>query len=94
MRFHGVRARLAKALLAVQDRTHGGDLPPLTHSVLADMLGVRRGAVTLAAADLQRDGFLRYQRGKISILDRRRLEAEACSCYRARHQDYRRALSL
>jgi CRP-like cAMP-binding protein len=93
MRYHGVRPRLVRALLMVHDRVARDDLPLMTHSMLAKMLGVQRGSVTLAAADLQRAGYLRYQRGKISILDRPRLETEACDCYRVRLDNYRRSLA-
>jgi CRP-like cAMP-binding protein len=93
LRYHGVRPRLARALLVVHDRVARDDLPLLTHSMLAKMLGVQRGSVTLAAAELQRAGCIRYQRGKISILDRRRLETEACDCYQVRRENYRRSLA-
>ena len=93
VRYHGVRPRLVRALLMVHDCAARDDLPLLTHSMLAKMLGVQRGSVTLAAADLQRAGYIRYQRGKISILDRPRLETEACDCYGIRLKNYRRSLA-
>jgi CRP-like cAMP-binding protein len=80
-RFHRVDQRLARWLLMTHDRVRG-DRVHLTHEFLADLLGVRRVGVTTAAAGLQRRGLIEYHRGDIRILDRRRLETAACSCYR------------
>ncbi|TCO74479.1 Crp/Fnr family transcriptional regulator [Chromatocurvus halotolerans] len=88
VRFHDVGSRLARALLLAHDRVSADDLPVLTHRLLADMLGVQRGSVTIAAAKLQRRGIIRYSRGRIAILDRAGLEAVACGCYRAGIENY------
>lgn len=85
--FHEVKNRLARCLLHAQDRSESDQLP-LTHQLLADMLGVQRSAVTLAAIKFQREGVIRYSRGKISILDRKRLEASSCRCYGASVANY------
>lgn len=78
--FHHVDARLARWLLMTHDRSEG-DRFQLTHASLAAMLGVRRSAVTLAAGALQRRKIIRYSRGEINVLSRKKLEAESCSCY-------------
>lgn len=91
LHFHEVGKRLARGLLLAHDRARTNHLP-LTHQVLAEMLGVQRGAVTLAAIKLQREGIIRYSRGKISILDRDRLEASSCGCYEANVESYARLL--
>jgi len=79
-RLHSVGGRLARWLLIAADRTGRNDLP-FTHEFIAQMLGVRRAGVTVAAGMLSDAGMIGYTRGHIHILDRRGLEASACECY-------------
>ncbi|HZU43974.1 MAG TPA: Crp/Fnr family transcriptional regulator [Terriglobales bacterium] len=79
-RIHTVEERLSRWILVSQDRTEAKQLP-LTHEFLAHMLGTSRSTVSLTAATLQQAGLIRYTRGKISVVDRDRLETVACSCY-------------
>lgn len=79
-RFHGIEGRLARWLLMIDDRTQATQFN-LTHQFLAEMLGVQRSAITLAAGALQAQGLIRYSRGRISIVSRAGLEAVACVCY-------------
>ncbi len=77
---HDVEARMSRWLLQARDRVEGNTIR-LTHEFLSQMLGVRRPTVTVVANMLQQDGLIRYQRGRIEILDAPRLEARACECY-------------
>ena len=52
------------------------------------MLGVRRPRVSLTAGMLQAAGLIRYTRGRVSIVDRPRLEEAACDCYRIVRDEY------
>jgi CRP-like cAMP-binding protein len=90
-RFHSVEPRLARWLLMTQDRAQSNTFH-LTHEFLAHMLGVRRVGITSAASDLQRNGFIRYHRGEITVVDRAGLEAAACSCYAADRHAYDRMI--
>ena len=80
-RFHVVDARLARWLMMTAERMRSRKFH-LTHGFIADMLGVRREGVTVAAIALQRRGIMQYRRGNITILDHQGLEAACCSCYR------------
>jgi CRP-like cAMP-binding protein len=79
-RLHGIYERCARWLLLTHDRV-GSSQIALTHEYLAMMLGSRRSGVTVAAAALQRAGFIRYTHGHIVILDRDGLEEASCECY-------------
>jgi CRP-like cAMP-binding protein len=85
--FHDVAQRLARWLLMTHDRTHSDQLH-LTQEFLADMLGVRRSSITLAAGVLQNGKLIHYNRGEIIIVDRKGLEKIACECYQTLKQDY------
>ena len=77
---HLLEARLARWLLMTRDRV-ASDKFTFTQEFIALMLGVRRVGVTTAAGALQRRGLIRYSRGAVQILDRKRLLAVSCSCY-------------
>ena len=80
-RAHAIEKRCAKWLLLIHDRLES-DQFPITHKYLATMLGVRRAGVTIAAGMLQKEGIIRYSRGKMSVINREALESSACGCYK------------
>jgi len=86
---HALEQRLARWLLSAHDRSGVPELS-LTQDLIAVMLGVRRATVSIAASTLQRAGIIRYQHGKITILDRAGLENAACECHEAVAGEYRR----
>ncbi|WP_121968293.1 Crp/Fnr family transcriptional regulator [Leptolyngbya sp. BC1307] len=90
-RQHTTEERLARWLLSVQDSVQQDELT-LTHEFVAKMLGIRRSSVTVSAGILQQAGMIRYTRGRLSILDRPRLEDTACECYRVVQSEYHRLL--
>ena len=90
---HPIQARYSRWLLLTHDRMGDREFP-LTQESLAQMLGVRRASVTTVASALQDDGFIRYSRGRMAILDREGLENTACECYRIIRGELDRLLPL
>jgi CRP-like cAMP-binding protein len=86
-RFHQIGPRLARWLLMSQDRSQASSFD-VTQEFLAYMLGVRRVGITTAAGALQRDGLIEYSRGRLTVLNRKGLEAAACGCYAADRKAY------
>jgi len=78
---HRVEDRIARCLLEVQDRSGGSEIP-LTQNTLAQMLGVQRTTVNLAAGHLETAGIIKCGRGHMQIIKREQLERRACECYR------------
>lgn len=90
-RLHTVEQQLCRWLLLSHDRVKADELI-MTQELIADMLGVRREGVTVAAGHLQDAGAISYVRGRIKILDRQRLEETACECYRVVKDEFDRLL--
>jgi len=90
-RHHNLDQQLCRWLLMSIDRLPGNDLS-MTQELIANMLGVRREGVTEAAGKLQHTGAIRYQRGRITVLDRAQLERLSCECYAAVRDEYTRLL--
>jgi CRP-like cAMP-binding protein len=79
---HAVDKRLSRWLVMTHDRAAGDEFE-MKHEFMAMMLGVTRSVVTRAAGRLQDEELIRYTRGRVTVLDRRGLEATACECYAA-----------
>ena len=79
-RAHNVAERCARWLLMTHDQADRDEFA-ITQEFLAQMLGVGRSSVTEVAGSLQEDGIVHYHRGRLTILDRARLEEASCECY-------------
>ncbi|MBW6493153.1 MAG: Crp/Fnr family transcriptional regulator [Burkholderiaceae bacterium] len=79
-RHHSLDQQFCRWLLLSLDRLPTNELV-MTQELIANMLGVRREGVTMAAGNVQRAGLIRYHRGHITVLDRPGLEARVCECY-------------
>ena len=90
-RHHAVDQQLCRWLLLSLDRLASNELT-MTQELIANMLGVRREGVTEAAGKLQAAGVIHYSRGKITVLDRPKLEARVCECYVVVKHEYDRLL--
>jgi CRP-like cAMP-binding protein len=84
---HNIEQRFCRWLLQCWDRSEN-DTITLTQEFLSEMLGVRRTSVTEIASKMQAQGFIRYRRGVIELLDQPGLEQRSCDCFHAvRHAE-------
>ena len=90
-RLHAVDQQLCRWLLLSHDRVAADELI-MTQELIADMLGVRREGVTVAAGRLQDAGAISYVRGHIKILNRAKLEETVCECYQVVKNEFERLL--
>jgi CRP-like cAMP-binding protein len=90
-RHHSIDQQLCRWLLLSLDRLASNELT-MTQELIANMLGVRREGVTEAAGNLQSAGLIHYRRGKITVIDRPRLEDRACECYQVVKTEFDRLL--
>ena len=90
-RLHSVEQQLCRWLLINHDLLQTNKLI-MTHDLIANMLGVRREGVSIAAGHLQKKGVIKYVRGTITMLDRKGLEVAACECYQVVKDEYDRLL--
>jgi CRP-like cAMP-binding protein len=90
-RLHSVEHQLCRWLLINHDLLQSNKLI-MTHDLIANMLGVRREGVSIAAGHLQKQGLIEYVRGTITMLDRKALERAACECYQVVKDEYERLL--
>jgi CRP-like cAMP-binding protein len=92
-RHHSVEQQLCRWLLLSLDRLPSNELS-MTQELIANMLGVRREGVTEAAGKLQAAGMIQYTRGKITVLDRPKLEERVCECYGVVKRETDRLMTL
>jgi CRP-like cAMP-binding protein len=88
-RFHSIEQRFSRWLLLAVDRSQAKQLS-LTQDELARIFGARRASVTVVAGGMQKGGVIRYSRGVIEIVDRKRLEQTTCECYEIISGAYRK----
>ena len=90
-RLHPLEMRCARWLLTTRAQL-GSDEFELTQEFLAEMLGVRRATVTVAAGILQKAGLIRYRRGRMEVVEADGLAAASCECYRVIRDEFDRFL--
>jgi CRP-like cAMP-binding protein len=91
-RHHTLHQQFCRWLLLSLDRLPGNELV-MTQELISNMLGVRRQGVTAAASKLQSQGAISYHRGRITVLDRTKLEGCSCECYQVVARECARLLS-
>lgn len=84
---HTVQQRCCRWLLTTSDQVRSDEFP-ITHELLAQMLGVRRATVTDVLAPLQLRGLIRNGRGRIFLLNRAEMEGACCECYHRVREEY------
>jgi CRP-like cAMP-binding protein len=92
-RCHTVDQQLCRWLLLSLDRLPSNELI-MTQQLIANMLGVRREGVTVAAENLQEAGLITYHRGHITVLDRPGLEERVCECYEIVNKEVTRLFEI
>jgi CRP-like cAMP-binding protein len=90
-RHHALDQQLCRWLLLTLDRLHSSELV-MTQDLLSNILGVRRASISDVAGQLQKDGLIRYERGRITVLDRPAIERRSCECYAVVKKEYDRLL--
>src|SRR3954464_13631611 len=84
---HKIEQRFCRWLLQTLDRSENATIT-LPQEFLSEMLGVRRTSVTEIASKMQAEGFIRYRRGVIEVLDEAGLQQRSCDCFDAvRHAE-------
>ena len=73
------------------DRLNSNEIV-ITQEMIGKLLGVRRESVTQIAGLLQNSGVITRSRGRITVVDRAKLEERACECYAVVKAEYARLL--
>jgi len=77
--YHPVEQRLCRFLLRSFDRIGGNEIG-FTQQRIATLLGARRVSVTQAARRLQADDLIEYVRGRVTLVNQKKLEERSCVC--------------
>jgi len=91
-RHHTLEQQLCRWLLLTLDRLPGNQVT-MTQQLIGNMLGVRRAGVLEATSHLQKDGVIEYNGGRITVLNRAKLEKRSCECYEVVKKEIRRLLA-
>lgn len=92
IRHHSLEQQLCRWLLRRFDRFPHSSLV-MSQEKIANILGVRRGAVSEVAVRLQTAALIDYSRGRITLLDRPGMEMRSCECYAIIKNEFDRLLS-
>jgi CRP-like cAMP-binding protein len=84
---HSLQQRCIRWVLSMQDRTDRPDIQ-ITQENMAELLGVRRQSINIVLDSLEREGLIACSRGRISMIDRKGLEAAVCECYSIAKQTF------
>jgi CRP-like cAMP-binding protein len=87
--YHGLKHRLARWLLVARSALADEEIP-LTHGVLAELLGVRRASVTECLEVLQSEGTISTKRGLVKVENYAELSSLCCNCFRLIEREYSR----
>ncbi|MGZ8270595.1 MAG: Crp/Fnr family transcriptional regulator [Methylophilus sp.] len=90
---HSTDERLCRWLLMTIDRMHENKVL-ITQELIAKLLGVRRESVSETASKLQKEGLISCARGRITLVNRPKLEKRVCECYATVTEEYERLLPV
>ena len=90
-RHHTLEQQMCRWVLLSIDRLHSDEMK-MTEQLVANMLGVRQGAVSSVAEKLEFARLIQYAHGDIKVLDRIGLEILVCECYEVVKNEYLRLL--
>lgn len=88
---HSLEQQVCRWLLMSLDRLNSDEVV-ITQELIGKLLGVRRESVTQIAGQLEKYGVIERGRGRITVVDRPKLEKRACECYSAVKAEYARLL--
>ena len=92
-RHHTLEQQLCRWLLLTLDRLPGKQMT-MTQQLIANMLGVRSAGAAEATDRLEEAGLIQYNRGRITVLNRPKLEKRACECYDVVKKEIERLLAF